>query len=897
MLPGKLRTPLMLATACCGLWLAASLIAQEPGAPAARALWQNTRLIGSPEPPAPYTVEKVFPQLDLRAPLYVAPVPGSDLLFVVLAGGEADRPAKLLAIANQPEVAESRPVLELERRLIYGITFHPKFAENGFLYVFSNGPWNESGRRNRVSRYKLDPQDPAKCDPASELIILEWASGGHDGGDLAFGTDRLLYITSGDGTSDSDGYDSGQDITNLLATLIRIDVDHPAAGQPYGIPPDNPFVNHAGARPEIWAYGFRNPWRMGIDERTGDIWVGNNGQDQWETAHLVHKADNYGWSVYEGRHPFHIHRRRGPTPIVPPTIEHPHSEFRSLTGGVVYYGAKFPELEGMYLYGDYSTGKIWGARHKEGQLTFWEELADTTLQIAAFRVDQGGELLVVDHGGGIYRLAPNTPTAGRPVFPTQLSESGLFASTLELRPAVGVIPYSVNAAAWTDGAAAERLLALPGDAKIGFADSRGWNFPNGTALVQTLTIDLRPGDPKSRRRVETRLLLRQDNEWAAYAYRWNDEQTDATLLPRQGAEWPLWGGDPGAARTWRSPSRTECMTCHSRAANYVLGLTTVQMNRNHDHGSGPENQLAWLARAGVFADKLEKPLTELAKLVEPRDPAAPLEARARSYLHANCAGCHIEAGGGNAQMELEFTREQDRMRLVGVRPLHDTFGLGNAMLVAPGQPAQSVLIERLSRRGPGQMPPLGSHVVDEQAVSLMREWIGQLKPARPLVRQWQIDELLPAGQDALPGDRSPQAGRELYGELGCAQCHKFHGQGGAVGPELTGTGKRLGARGLLEAILTPSKTIPPEYALTIVETADGRAILGRVDREDEHTLVLRSGANQTEMVSLAKAEIAERRLSDVSNMPSGIVDVLHEAEVLDLIAYLLADRPETAEKP
>jgi len=867
--------------------------AQQPAA-ASRPLWQNTRLIGSPEPPPPYTVEKLFSQLELRAPLYVAPVPGSELLYVVLAGGEEERPARLLAIANNASVAEAQTVLELERRLIYGLTFHPKFAENGYLYVFSNGPWNSPGRKNRVSRYTVDPRAPTKLDPASELLILEWPSGGHDGGDLAFGADGMLYITTGDGTSDSDGYDSGQDVTNLLAALLRIDVDRATTEQPYATPADNPFVNHPGARPEIWAYGFRNPWRMSIDAPTGDIWVGNNGQDQWETAHLVRKGENFGWSVYEGRHPFYPQRRRGPTPIVAPTIEHPHSEFRSLTGGVVYRGTVFPELDGTYIYGDYSTGKIWGARHNAGQLTFWQELADTALQIAAFRVDQRGDLLIVDHGGGLYRLVRSKPATELPVFPRRLSESGLFGSTAEHRLADGVIPYAVNAPAWTDGAVAERFLALPGEAKIDRTNERGWNLANGSVVGQTLTANVGEGSSAASRRIETRLMVRQDNEWVGYSYRWNVDQTDAELLPRQGGEWPLASNEGSAdtkPRTWRSPNRAECLTCHSRATNHLLGLSTLQMNRNVDHGAGPQNQLDWFDRAGLFSNGFDKPPAELSKLVDPYDSAAPLEARARSYLHTNCAGCHIEAGGGNAQMELEFTREQDRMRLVGVRPQHDTLGLANAMLVAPGAPDQSVLLARLARSGPGQMPPLGRRQVDEQAVALFREWIVQLKPARPFVRTWQLEDLLPT-DDFVAAEHSPKSGRELYVELGCAQCHKLAGQGGSVGPDLTGVGKRVGARGLLEAILTPSKTIAPEYAQTIVETEDGRAILGRIDREDEQTLVLRTGADQAELVTIAKSEITERRLSDVSNMPAGTVDVLQASEVLDLIAYLLADMPE-----
>ena len=203
----------------------------------------------------------------------------------------------------------------------------------------------------------------------SEQVIIEWHSEGHDGGGLVFGHDGMLYISTGDGTTDSDGWVSGQDLSELLGGVLRIDVDHPNGTQAYSVPNDNPFVGMKDARPENWAYGLRNPWRMCIDQKTGRIWAGNNGQDLWETVHLIRRGENYGWSVYEGSHPFYLNRKPGPTPPVPPTIEHSHAEFRSLTGGVVYYGAKFPELNGVYVYGDYSSGEIWGARHDGSRVT------------------------------------------------------------------------------------------------------------------------------------------------------------------------------------------------------------------------------------------------------------------------------------------------------------------------------------------------------------------------------------------------------------------------------------------------------------------------------------------------------------------------------------------------
>ena len=149
-----------------------------------------------------------------------------------------------------------------------------------------------------------------------------------------------------------------------------IDVDHADPGRAYSVPKDNPFAGVAGVRPETWAYGLRNPWRMTVDEKTGHLWVGNNGQDLWETAYLIQKGANYGWSVVEGSHPFYPSRKAGPTPFSPPTVEHHHSESRSLTGGIVYYGSRHAELRGAYLYGDYSTGKVWGVRHDGTKVTW-----------------------------------------------------------------------------------------------------------------------------------------------------------------------------------------------------------------------------------------------------------------------------------------------------------------------------------------------------------------------------------------------------------------------------------------------------------------------------------------------------------------------------------------------
>jgi uncharacterized repeat protein (TIGR03806 family) len=855
--------------------------------------WTTSRVIGSPDPPSPYTVEKSFTNIKWQAPIYLTPEPDTEWLLVVQQGGEKERPSKILRVRDDPNADTATTLIEVSNRLVYSVAFHPGFRTNGYLFVFSNGPTPEKERTNRISRFTVERQAPHRCDPKSEQAIIEWRSAGHDGGGIVFGHDGMLYISTGDGTSDSDGWVTGQDLSDLLGGVLRTDADHPDGTQPYSVPKDNPFVGWKNARPELWAYGLRNPWRMTMDRKTGQIWTANNGQDLWETAHLVRRGENYGWSVYEGSHPFYLNRKLGPTPVVPPTIEHPHAEARSLTGGVVYYGDTFPDLNGVYVYGDYSSGTIWGARHDGSRVVWHQELARTELQIAAFAVDHHSELLIVDHTGGLYRLVRSPPQGPAPKFPTRLSETGLFVSTKAHQVQPGLIPYSVNAPGWADGAHVERFIALPGESRMDYASSGGSNAPDGAVLVQTLSLEREVGNPASRQRIETRLLTRQQGQWVGYSYRWDERQSDATLVGAKGDEKEFAIQDPHAPRAvrrqvWRYPGRAECMACHSRAANFVLGLTEPQLNKVHDYGAVRDNQLRTLQHLGLFAISPSKPPAELPKLVDPYDSGQSLDARARSYLHANCSVCHVEAGGGNAKMELAFTTAPERMNVFGARPQHDTFGIDNAMLISPGDPERSILFQRVSRRGRGQMPPLVTTVADERAVALFRDWIRDMKPEQMFVRDWKMADLLPS-LDHVKRERSFESGRTAFRQTGCSQCHRFAGEGGSVGPELTGVGRRLPPRDLLESILLPSTAIAEGYANTEIETGSGEVVVGRIEREDDRVLVLRPVSATDELVTIRKKDIRRRGLSGVSNMPTGVLDTLHEAQILDLLAYLISD--------
>ncbi len=701
-----------------------------------RTPWTTSRVLGSPEPPPPFRTEEAFPNLKIQQPLTFELEPGTNSYLVLQHLGSWAPPGRLARVADRPDVDHYDVVLDFgDKTIAYGLDFHPRYLENGYLYIGLNTE-NEAGVHfTQVRRYTVDREPPYAIDPKSELVVIEWESNGHNGGDLAFGNDGMLYVSSGDGTSDSDLNNRGQDMTHLTSKILRIDVDHPAPGQNYSSPPDNPFTHVPGARPETWAIGLRNPWRLTHDKATGQLWCGVNGQDLWETVNLIERGANYGWSVTEGSHPFLSDRKLGPAPLTPPTVEHHHSEARSLTGGVVYHGRKYPELDGAYVYGDWSTGKVWAVKHDGERVVFHREIADTPFQLTGFGLDSDGELILIDHQTAFHRLIPSAPEDVKTSrnFPRKLSETGLFASVVDRDPAPGVIPYDVNAPLWSDGAGKERLMAVPGEAKVEFTEQNGWNFPDGTVLAKTFLLDLADRRSAGPAPVETRLMVKEQGEWVGYAYLWNDDRADATLVDKEGLDktYLVNAGRDGEtkAQTWRFPSRAECMVCHTRAANFVLGPSTPQMNRDFDYGGVVDNQIRTLEHIGFFSNEVPEP-DKLARLADPSNPAEPLAERARAYLHSNCATCHVEAGGGNASIDLSIGASPHRLG-VNAEPRQETFGIQRPLLIAPGDAESSTVFARMTRRGPGQMPPLGTSLVDDEAMTMIRAWIDGLADPGP----------------------------------------------------------------------------------------------------------------------------------------------------------------------
>jgi len=703
--------------------------------------WNDSKVVGSPDPPSPYKVVRAFSKLTVKQPLVMLPEPGTGRLFILQHLGTWAGPSRLLAVSDDQNASRTELLIEI-KGLAVGFAFHPDYEHNGHLYFGLNGPSRDGKKTTQVLRYTVDRKPTHRINPASKNLIIEWPSNGHDGGDLAFGNDGYLYVSSGDGSSGSDAHLTGQALNDLRAKVLRIDVDHPDGGRNYSVPKDNPFVNRPGARPELWAYGLRNPWRLSFDRKSGQLWVGQNGQDLWEQVYLIKKGGNYGWSLTEGSHIFQAGRQVGPDPILPPTAEHSHSEARSLAGGRVYRGTRLPDLIGTYVYGDWSTGRVWGIKH-DGTKSLWQgELVDTPFNITGFGTDHAGEMYVIDHNGGFYRFEPTTEAdrLSQP-FPTRLSQTGLFTSVASHQPHPAAIPFDVCAPQWADGATIERFAALTGRQKIVQKPQLNaggtWTLPNGSVLVQTLSLDLAgEGGRPARKRIETRLLVRQQGEWNGYSYRWNTQQTEAELVAGAGAAQTFDvydSAEPEKRReqTWRFPSRTECLVCHSRAAGFILAFNPLELDRDHDYRGTVDNQLRTLEHIGVFEGALTPRRRDRLRLVDPYDTRLPREARVKSYLHVNCSICHVSEGGGNANMELGLATAVGQMRLIDEVPMHDRFDIPDARLVTPGSPERSVLYQRISRRATGQMPPLVSTEVDRKAVDLIAEWIRSLRPSAP----------------------------------------------------------------------------------------------------------------------------------------------------------------------
>lgn len=734
----------------------------------------NTSLTNLPPQPPQfgYTVNNAFPTVSLSQPVCIASPPQeTNRLFIL------EKTGNIIVITNLAAptrtVFMSLPVLSDSESGLLGLAFHPGYATNGYFFVFSSRDANPpNGDRHQViSRFQVTATNANVALTNTELMLISQSdnAGNHNGGDLHFGPDGYLYASVGDEGAQYNGSLNAQVITNnFFSAILRIDVDkrpgnlppnpHPASSTNYFIPADNPFVgvtnfnghtfSATNVRTEFYAIGFRNPWRFNFDPATGLLYIGDVGQDVYEEVDVMPKGGNGGWAYYEGLHvasqlysgqPGILSTNNAPPGLIFPIQEYPHNGTAGYTGnavigGVVYRGNRLSQLYGAYVFSDNGSGNVWILRY-DGSNTVPFQLITTASGPSAFGTDpRNGDILIAQlNNNQIGRLDYTTTT--NPPLPATLANVGAFSDLTTLAPAAGIVPYDLNVPFWSDNAIKTRWFSLPNtNLTIGFSPTGNWSFPTGTVWIKHFELELTNGVPASRRRLETRFIVRNTNGIYGVTYRW-DSPTNATLVPESGLNEAFTINDGGILRTqiWHYPSRSECLACHTAAGGYALGFRTEQLNRNFTYGSLPTNQISALSAAGYFSAPVSNDPATLLVLAPATNTAFSLEYRARSFLAANCSQCHQPGGTAHqANWDARITTPTTSAGLVKAIPVNN-FGNPGNFIVAPQAPGNSILLTRISTRDLGslpsiQMPPLDSTLVDAQDVQLVSNWIMSLPP-------------------------------------------------------------------------------------------------------------------------------------------------------------------------
>lgn len=351
-----------------------------------------------------YEVGEVYENITFDQPLYfTSAYDDSNKVFIV------ERTGKIYVMDNQPNVTTKEVFVDLSNKIstngnemgLLGLAFHPDFKQNGYYYV------NYTTQEETViSRFKADLKS-YETDLNSETIFMTFPQPytNHNGGHLAFGLDGYLYIGTGDGGGSGDPQNNAQDLTEIHGKLLRIDVDKKTDESEYSIPEDNPYEgNSENYREEIFAYGFRNPWKFSFDTQKEELWLADVGQNVLEEINLVESGKNYGWRLKEGTKEYIPDNSTNNQTLEDPIWVYDHSQGQSITGGYIYNGSENPSLKGAYIYGDFISGRVWALKKSEDGQIKNKELLDTDLMISSFGLDENGELVIVDFNGKLYKL-------------------------------------------------------------------------------------------------------------------------------------------------------------------------------------------------------------------------------------------------------------------------------------------------------------------------------------------------------------------------------------------------------------------------------------------------------------------------------------------------------------
>ncbi|MEP4077179.1 PQQ-dependent sugar dehydrogenase [Haloferula sp.] len=709
-----------------------------------------------------------------------------------------------------------------------GVAFHPDFDNNGYLYVTypsSVDKWT------RVSRFTVaDPANIGLINNATEQVLIEdYFHRAHGFNRLIFGPDGYLYIPVGDGKQVGTEQNRPSDrITQTIdegfwSSVLRIDVDKkPGNYEPqnlssddangkwtvpttdglahYSIPADNPFLDSVAAdgtgistyygkaadptkvRTEMYAIGFRNPWKIGFVPNTNELWVADVMNSKKERYMIIPKGGNGGWAFFSGTGDVEYLQADVTFPTgfqwVQPVVEYyvtdsnSGSNNKSIIGGEFYQSTDIPALTGSFLMCDYNRGDIW-AVHRPDHSAY--QMVDA--------VDVGGGEYALDgvgmtdttHGGvfafssynstiqligdetGITAMLPN-PTTGEMLLadsdnkiirkiaytsgdidsqlPQTLSETGAFTDPSSLAVNPEMHPYDINLAFWSDGALKSRWFNMVDTTgPIQYSQDDFWDFPTGTVTMKHFDMDLDRDNPGTNvKRIETRFIVKTDDDYYGITYQWNEEGTEATLVDEDGVNLDLDITEGGSTTTqaWRIPSRAECVQCHTDNNNAMLGLNTRQLNRNGELAGDTGNFLSLMETAGYLSTIGEDPAT-LPVHNDPGDTAINLEERVRSYIAVNCAYCHYEGNGlvppswsGEPHLTIEETNLLHG-EAVGFNVIDPT-----DRLIIPGDTTNSIILSRAAAsNGYGRMPPIGSAIPDPAGVALLTDWINNYANAKP----------------------------------------------------------------------------------------------------------------------------------------------------------------------
>ncbi len=676
------------------------------------------------EKPTGIGLEKAFELLRFERPVFLTHAgDDSNRVFVV------EQKGIIRVFQNEEDPTSCSVFLDISDRIsregneegLLGLAFHPDFKSNGQFFVHYSSSVEDM--TSIVARFRVSEDDFSTANPDSEEILLKQKQPyrNHNGGAIGFGPDGFLYISFGDGGKADDPHGNGQNLKTLLGSILRIDVDHQQGDLKYAIPADNPFAGDSvaaeGARPEIWAYGLRNVWRFSFDRKTGELWAADVGQNRFEDVNLIVKGGNYGWNRFEADEIFKEETDLAAGQHVPPVASYSHKWGLSITGGAVYRGQRYPDLDGVYFYGDYISGNMWSLKKNDDGDYESKLVRRTGRSIASFGEDQQGELFLCSFDGSIYRIVPaDEPEDTFKDWADKISETDIFASIKKQTFSDDYHRYEVNAPFWSDNAIKHRYFWLPEGTKLGYRENGTWEIPVGGKIVKHF-------QQPNKKPIETRLILRTDAGWEAATYVWDKKGKDALLMP-EGKQLEIWQPVPGRKKwapiTWHSPSSSECASCHTDAAGYVLGMNTAQLNRSQE-GKDVNQISQWLNSGILDIDQFDAEAAP--EYCFPFDESADLETRARVLLEVNCAMCHRPNGPGNANIDLRIAAQLEQTKIVGVKPAQTDLGIAGGLLIAPGDPERSLLLHRMKTLGQGRMPTIGSNQVDRQGTDLIEQWI------------------------------------------------------------------------------------------------------------------------------------------------------------------------------